>query len=88
MFESSGWQWLVLAAAVIAALIARSYFARNRLYKAIPPEERTQWGTWSCPSCGAGNYPEERSPNGRWVRGVCSACKKPWSRKRPGSSVI
>ncbi len=41
MFESGGWQWLVLAAAVIVVLIM-IYFAQNRIYKSIPPRNTVE----------------------------------------------
>ena len=88
MFESNEWQWLVLAVLVVAVLLVRPYLAKRRTYKPIPPEARTQWNTWTCPSCGAENHPEECTEDGRRVRGVCSACKKPWDGKRQGPYVI
>jgi len=79
--ESNEWAWLALAVVVVLGLFARPYFARRGTFTPIPPEARTQWDTWLCPSCGTQNHPEERSKDGRRVRGTCSFCKKTWTGK-------
>lgn len=84
MGESNEWTWLVLMVAVVLVILVRPYLNRRRTYVPIPPEARTQWSTWPCPSCGSPNQPEERSEDGRRVRGVCSACKKTWEAKCRG----
>lgn len=88
MFESNEWQWLILAAVVVVVLVGRPYLAKRRTYRPIPPEERSQWNTWTCRSCGAENHPEECTEDRRRVRGVCSSCRKPWEGKRQGPYVI
>jgi hypothetical protein len=80
--EPNEWAWLVVLAVVGVGLFARPYLARRGAYTPIPPESRTQWNTWPCPSCGTQNHPEERSEDGRRVRGTCSFCKKAWTGKR------
>ena len=75
------WTALLLVVVALMLFLVKPYLDRRRTYQVIPPEDRTRWDTWPCPSCGAHNHPDECSEDGRRVRGVCSACKKRWDGK-------